>query len=192
MYRAVRNTHLLIGLSLLLFVVAYAASSATAVYRDWFPTDTGTSERMVAVELPGDAGPRELARSLMERHGVRGTLNRIRETRNGFVLVIGRPGTSAEVRYDRRAGRAHISTRRSDFVGMLEAVHFDTAGVGTGYWLQDLWGWFVVAVSLGLIVQGGSGIYLWFRVRAERRIGTILLVVGLAWGVGLIVLLAVA
>jgi hypothetical protein len=128
----------------------------------------------------------------MDHHGLRGKVSDIHKTDDGFRFEFNRTGTNSEVRYITGTGRTQIRTRTTDFMGMLKAIHMGTAGVQTGYWLQNLWGAFVVLVSLSLIVLGCTGIYLWLKIHTERVIGAILLTVSFLWGVTLSVLIFIA
>lgn len=192
MYKLIRNTHLFLGLFLCLFILTYAVSSVPVAYPTWFSSTPTITEREIVVDPEIATTPRALAKELMDHHDLRGRLDEIRNTDDGFRFEIGRTGTFSSVLYNTQTGQVQIRTQASDFTGMLKAIHFGTAGVQTGYWLKNLWGIFVVLVSIALIVLGGTGIYLWFKIHAERLIGTILLTVGLVWGLTLTVLLFIA
>ena len=192
MYQTLRNIHLFLGLFLCLFILTYGVSSVQVAYPGWFSSRPTITEKEIVVGPEMATNPRALAKELMDHHGLQGRLGKIRKTDDGFRFEIGRTGTYSGVRYNAGTGQVQIRTHTNDFVGMLKAIHFGTAGVQTGYWLQNLWGVFVVLVSLALIVLGCTGIYLWFKIHTERVIGTVLLAVGLLWGLTLSVLLFIA
>jgi hypothetical protein len=189
MYRLLRNTHLFLGLFLCLFILTYGVSSLMFAYPTWFSSTPTITEQNLLIDPEVAANPRDLARELMDQQVLRGVLGKIRKNDDGYRFRVYRTGTNVEVRYTTETGIAHIKTRANDFMGMVKAIHVGTVGVQTGYWLQDLWGWFVVLVSVALILLGATGIYLWFNIHAERLIGTVLLTVGLVWGLTLTVLL---
>jgi hypothetical protein len=58
--------------------------------------------------------------------------------------------------------------------------------------MHNIWAAFVVVVSIALILQGLTGTYLWFHFHQERKFGTILLSVNLAYSFGLMVLIRLA
>ena len=64
-----------------------------------------------------------------------------------------------------------------------------TFGVEHEYGPHNLWGVLMLLTSVGLLVLGGTGLYLWFRMRSERRVGSILLAANLVFGVVLIALI---
>jgi hypothetical protein len=76
-------------------------------------------------------------------------------------------------------------------MGMLNRIHH-VGGVWHEFTLTNIWGFFVGVVSVSLLVLGATGIYMWFKLHQERVIGTILLVVGLGYGLTLIVLIRTA
>ena len=187
-----RNTHLFLGLFLCLFILTYAVSSVQIAYPGWFSSTPSITESEIVTSPEMATNPRALAKELMDHHDLRGRLGEIRKTDDGFRFEIARTGTFSRILYNTETGRVQIRTQVNDFTGMLKAIHFSTAGVQTGYWLKNLWGIFTVLVSTALFVLGGTGIYLWFKIHTERLIGTILLTVGLAWGLTLTVLLFIA
>ena len=54
--------------------------------------------------------------------------------------------------------------------------------------IANLWGIFLLLLSLGLFLIGGTGIYLWFKTYEERVIGSVLLGVGLVYGITFMIL----
>ena len=92
-----------------------------------------------------------------------------------------------QIRYSRQNGEAVVSTLRQNFVGMLMGLHV-TYGLWHDDWLSNLWGVFLLLLSLGLFLLGTTGIYLWFKTYEERVIGSVLLGVGLGYGITFMIL----
>lgn len=63
---------------------------------------------------------------------------------------------------------------------MLMSLHV-AHGFWHDHWLINLWGALALLTSLGLFALGGTGIYLWFQTHEERKVGAVLLVVGLSY-----------
>ena len=59
-------------------------------------------------------------------------------------------------------------------------------------WVTNLWGAFTGIASVGLIALALTGIYLWFKLHNERKIGVVLLVVSLAYSLTAMGLLRLA
>ena len=178
MVRWLRNVHLLLGLLALPFLLMYGASAVRLAHGSWFSQKAKHTEREVEVGHFDANSGRELARVLMEQHGVHGELSSVVPIEAGFNLEIERPGHSSQIEYSRYSGRAKIRTSTFDFMRMLTGIHL-TAGFSHSYQIHNIWAVFVVVVSIALILQGLTGIYLWFHFHKERKIGVILLSVNL-------------
>jgi hypothetical protein len=74
---------------------------------------------------------------------------------------------------------------------MLNRIHH-IGGLWHEFNLVNIWAFFVGVVSLALLILGATGIYLWFKIHQERVIGTVLLTLGLGWGLILLVLIRTA
>ena len=188
MYRVLRDTHLLVGLFFLVFVMMFGVSSLHFSHRGWFGSEPAETESTVVVD-PGQAStPRELARHLMEEQGYRGGLDDIRDAEGQIRFNISRIGTVHDVRYTRGAREAQVRTRVFPFMNMMTWMH-TTFGMHHEYAPHNVWGALMFLTSVGLLVLGGTGLYLWFKLRTERRIGAVLLFGNLVFGAGLIALL---
>ena len=69
-------------------------------------------------------------------------------------------------------------------MGMLNRIHH-VGGLWHEYTLTNVWAFFV---AVGLPIPGGTGIYLWFKIHAERIGGVVLMVIGLGFGLTLVVM----
>ncbi len=190
MHSWLRNTHLLAGLFFLSYLLVYGVSSVQMVHRSWFQFRPTASERRVTVRAGQEDG-RTIARQLMDEHDVRGELNQVQKTPTGLRLRIGRPGTNYEVDYVTGTGEARIRQAVAPFQGMLNRLH-TISGLWHEYSLLNFWGGLVGLASLGMLVMGATGVYLWFKLYNERAIGVVLLVISLGYSLTLIVLMRVA
>jgi len=188
MYRVLRDTHLLLGLFLFVPVMMFGVSSLHFSHGSWFGSKPAATQSTVVVD-PGQAStPRELARHLMEEQGYRGGLHDIRDDAGQIHFNISRIGTRHDVDYTRGDREAQVRTRVFPFMDTMTWMHA-TFGVQHEYAPHNVWGALMFLTSVGLLVLGGTGLYLWFKLRAERGIGLILLLGNLAFGATLIVLL---
>ena len=191
MYRWIRNTHLLIGLFSVLFVVMFGVSSIKFSHKNWFEESPPTESRIaIAPEIA--VNPAALARELIGRHGLRGQMRgpgQVTETE--IRCNISRPGTAYQVRYLKDTGVAIVNTRDEGFIGMLASIHA-IHGLKYDYPVLNVWAFLLGLVSFGLIVLGATGIYLWFKLHAERVTGTVMLIIGLAYPLPLVYMLFAA
>jgi hypothetical protein len=188
MYRWLRNVHLVTGLFSVLFLLTYGLSSVQMAHRSWFSLQPGVTEEHITVGTEVPNSPRALARALIDHNGLRGALDEVKETVDGYELRISHPGTEYEVSYSRATGQAKIRMTRANFMGLLNALHH-VAGFSRGDTLEKTWAAIVGLVSVGLILLALTGIYLWFKLYKERRVGVILLAVSLCYSLALAIYL---
>jgi len=186
MHRWLRNTHLLLGLFSFLFLLMYGVSSVHMAHNTWFAPQPKPVESRLDLRPGADA--RAAARELMERGAARGELAQVRKTAAGTSFRVIRPGTVCEVDYSAQTGEARLRILETDFIGMLNRLHH-VQGLWHQYWLINAWGFFVGLASVSLILLGLTGIYLWFKIHAERLAGAILLAASLGYSLALMVLL---
>ena len=130
----------------------------------------------------------QVAAELMAQ-GMRGELAQVSVTKEGANFRIVRPGTVYEVVW--AGGTAQVRTNQANFMGMLNRIHH-IGGLWHEFTLVNVWAFFVGLVALALLILGATGIYLWFKLHQERVIGTVLLALGLGFGLSLIVLIRTA
>jgi hypothetical protein len=184
MWRLIRDTHLVLGMSGFLFVLLYAVSAAQMAHRIRLTPQVSEED----VVLPAGLEARPLAAALMEQRGYGGELGNPQMTPNGFRVTITRPGTNYVVSYDRTTGRARVRRETRSFLGMLNRLHHQN-GLHHADGRLNAWGWALALVSLALLALGVTGVCLWFRLRRERVIGTVLLAGNLAVSLALLVAL---
>ena len=191
MYKVIRNVHLLLASFSLPFLIMYGVSAVQMSHSTWFQMKPAVTEHDLALAA-GQTDARIIARDIMDRQAdVKGELSNVQATDARLSLRIVVPGTVHEVRYDRASGTARIKTSVAGVMGMLNRLHH-----WAGFWHEPLsmkaWAVFVAVVSLGLLLLGASGIYMWFTRRPERRIGIALLAVNLIFAVTILTLLRTA
>ncbi len=174
MHRLIRNTHLLIGLFSVLFLLMYAVSAVQMAHGIPVPSETHDA----SLAVPPGLEPRALANWLMDQRGYDGELGEVKPTPNGSRFRITRAGGNVLVTYDRASGQTTVRETSLGFLGMLNRLHH-FHGLRHETWAGAAWGWELFLVSLALILLGLSGIYLWFKIYKERTTGTILLAANL-------------
>lgn len=191
MYRWFRNFHLIVGLLVFPMVMMYSIS-ALGMANGWFLHKPQVSERTVMLgNSPDMSNARVVALKLMDDYGLRGQLNRIHQTPDGFLLQIGRAGTFYKVEYSRETGKAKIRTTVASFMGLMNRLHH-ISGLGHHFIPIELLAIYVLIASVSLILLGATGIYLWFQFHKERKIGALLLAANLAYSITLLILIRAA
>ena len=191
MYKIIRNVHLLLASFSLPFLIMYGVSAVQMSHSTWFQMKPAVVEREIPLAT-GQSDARLVAREIMSRQpDMKGELSNVQTTASGLTLRIVVPGTVHDVRYDRASGVARIKTSVAGAMGMLNRLHH-----WAGFWHEPLsmkaWAVFVAVVSMGLVLLGASGIYMWFTRRPERRLGIALLTVNLIFAITVLTLLRAA
>jgi hypothetical protein len=171
-YRKVLAVHLCTGMFCLAFLAMYGWSAVQMAHRKWFGLRDRVTEQQYTL-LPGLSDARSVSRLLP----VRGELTGIRLGSSGLVFTVVRPGTVYLVNYAAESGVATVQTHDSGVGGALNRIH-QTQGMWHEDRLANAWAAVLGLVSLGLLVLGASGVYLWLRNQRERVIGAALAVAG--------------
>ena len=131
---------------------------------------------------------RAVARALMENHGLWGDLSQTGQEQDAVRVRVNRPGTVIEAWYHPGTGETRLKINRAPFAGMLVALHHARGWTHESI-SMNLWGALVGLVSIGLMVLGGTGVYLWFKIYKERAVGGVILALSLGFSLTLIVLI---
>jgi hypothetical protein len=185
MYRKMLAVHLCTALFCLSFLAMYGVSAVQLAHRTWIRVNDDVTETHLALP-PGLAGARAVASELMLRHGIDGELVTVFETPAGVNFRIQRPGTLFQMRYQPAGGETAVIVRRGGIGRVLNALH-GAAGMWHGFAPMNAWAAVLGLVSLGLLLLGATGFYLWLRNPKERVAGILLLTGGAAVALTLIV-----
>lgn len=191
MFHLMRNVHLALGLVFTTMAMIFALSSLVIIYRPWLQQSVEESERTVRIEADATWTPRALARELMRTENLAGTLTQVEQEPETIRFRIFRPGTEFRIEYARSTQQATIKTKRWGVLETLVQLH-----VNHGFWHElisvNAWSAFSLLASIGLLLLGATGIYLWFVHHEERLVGGILLGVGLIYGLVTLILTRLA
>lgn len=191
MYTLLRNTHLGAGLFASIVLVAYALSALQMAFPLYRPEPTISEWTIDAIPDLVAGSPRDLARWLMDEHGLRGELTEATPGAGTIGLSIGRPGTSYDVEYAAATRTAHVTTTVDNAVAMLSALH-QVSGVAHEDGGTRAWGWLLLSGSVALLLLAATGVVMWFKRHDDRFVGALVLGAGLAWGLTLLILVRTA
>lgn len=174
MYRVMRNVHLGLGLLFVLMALVFAVSSVVIIYRRWLPATPERSELTIQLSPAAATSPRAAALELMRGHGLQGDLRQIQERGDTVTFQIARPGEAAAVTYTRANGTAVVQLTRQNALETTVQLHTNH-GFWHDYLPANLWAAISFLSSVGLLLLGLTGIYLWFVLYRQRWLGGILL-----------------
>ena len=191
-YLVSRDLHLYLGLFVSPFVIVFAVS---VFFLNHAKVDTSAAASAVTVQNvtipPGIETARgrdavDRARQLLAQVGVEGEIGFIRYVRNEqrLVIPVSKPGLETTLNVD-LSTRSVVVSRRS--TGVLESVAYLHKIPGPhnadirGNWIWTrAWRWLADATVYLLLFISATGLYLWFAIKAERRIGLVLIGAGAA------------
>ena len=188
-YRWTRDLHLYLGLFVSPFVIAFAV---TVFFLNHAKADTAATsvKTFPNVRIPAALNAvrgREAvdrARDLVNQVGVTGEIGFVRYVRQPerFVIPVSKPGLETVIDVDVSTRTAVVSRRAT---GILEAVSYLHKSPGPhnadlrGNWFWTrVWRWLADGTVYLMLFVSATGLYLWFSIKAERRIGLALLGAG--------------
>ena len=195
MYGLIRSLHLFTGLFLAAGLFMYGFSGFVISHQDWFPggkrestTHELTSE--VAVRMPLGLSVQQSApwqQQLADELGLRGRPGKRRQQEGGaedglWTFEYDRPGTSEKLRVRPSSAAVTLTVEAAGFAGIMNRLHhFHGYAGGPRFFL---WGLFVDLASLAMILFPLTGIYLWYRLKKDHRLGWLILGGSTVYGAG--------
>lgn len=193
-YLIIRDLHLYFGLFVSPFVLLFAASVLFLVHV-WLPggpSGSTPTRRRIAEGLQIDpaivaaSGPKRVdaARSVLNQIGVRGEIGFVRHVlkEQKLIVPVSVPGRETTVEIDLARGSAVISERETGLADAAIMLHKlpgpHLADIRMNWGPMVAWRSFADGTAYLVLFISASGIYLWWALRSERRIGLALLGLG--------------
>lgn len=186
--KLLRRTHLYLALFLSPWILMYAASTVVMNHRVLFrslyggppPTFVMEREQLYDAVFPEGSGPEQMAAQILASLGLEGTFNANKRTRDGAV-VINRmdPITPRRITYQPADKKLTLERVPWDTRGYLERMH-RRRGYQYDRPLEDTWAVSVDFFIAAVILWVGSGIWMWWEMKAARRWGVVACAVGIA------------
>ncbi len=191
-YRTVRDLHLYFGLFISPFVLVFAISVVFLVH-SWLPGGQGAegpAQAVAGLRLPPHLDTLEgrervdAVRPVLNELRVKGEVGYISHSEKKHLLEIPVlvPGRETTVDLDYQAGTAAVSTRATGLADALIYLHKSPGphlvAIRGNWFMTRVWRWLADATVYLLFFISVSGIYLWAVLRAERRIGLLLMAAG--------------
>ena len=176
MYRWMRATHGLAGLALASVLTMYALTGVVMIYGEGqrVPASREESKQPLPDAWRGLRGP-QLSAAVRSSLGLRGRADLPRRKAGRTQIIFRRPGARSEVTLDSASGSVEIVRFREGWVRTLAQLHQQNGYEGT--LLNKLWAATVDLAALALILFAASGVYLWWKLGRQRRLGLAVLVV---------------
>jgi hypothetical protein len=191
-YRLTRDLHLYFGLFISPFVLVFSVSVFFFVH-SWIPKlapDTVKKRVVSTVALPGDIeklSGRPLIEALkpaLAKLNVPGEIGFVRHMvkEEELIIPVSIPGRATTVTLNLASHEASVVSRETGLADALMTLHISPGPHGPdirmNWFYIKIWRWFADATVYLTLFISVSGIYLWYMLRAERRVGFILLFAG--------------
>ena len=191
-YWLTRDLHLYLGLFSSPFVLVFSVSVFFLVHA-WRPRiglETSSTRVVSALPLPGDLqtlSGRPLIDALkpaLEKATVRGEVGFVRHMvkEEKLIIPVTIPGRETTVSISIASREATIVTRETGLADALVTLHKSPGQHGPNirmnWFYMRAWRWMADATVYLILFISVSGIYLWYVLRAERKVGFILLFAG--------------
>lgn len=187
-YTWTRDLHLYLGLFVCPFVLVFAVSTISLNHPGWFrpelASESAARETGIAVAVPDGLGTLEQAREILRQLNVTGEIDYVRHSGREprLQIPVTKPGERIQVEADLRAKTAVVERRRQNLSDALRYLHKMPGPHNAkvrGNWIYMAW-WRLLADATvyGVLFLAASGLYLWWILKAERKIGWALLGAG--------------
>lgn len=191
-YRLTRDLHLYLGLFISPFVLVFSISVFFFVH-SWIPKfapETVHTRVVPALTLPADVLKLsgrpliEALKPLLAKMNVPGEIGFVRHLvkEQQLIIPVSIPGRATTVSINLPRREATIVTRETGLADALMTLHISPGQHGPdirmNWFYMRVWRWFADATVYLTLFLTVSGIYLWYMLRAERRVGLILLCAG--------------
>ena len=191
-YRLIRDLHLYLGLFSSPFVLVFAISVFFLVHT-WLPTigsETSNTRVISALPLPEDLqmlSGRPLINALkpiLEKVDVHGEVGFVRHLvkEEKLIIPVTIPGRETTVSISITNREAVIVTRETGLADAMATLHRSPGehapAIRMNWFYMKAWRWLADTTAYLILFISVSGIYLWYVLRAERKVGFVLLFAG--------------
>jgi hypothetical protein len=185
--KIVRRSHMYLALALTPWILVYAASTIVMNHREFVrhvlgiapPEFEKVSEQTYSGIFPEGAAPREKAQQILRDIGLDGAFN-ARMAKDGKLIVVRQDVlTPRRITLDSADSRLTVEREVFHTSAFLERMH-RRRGYQQPYVLDDAWAVSVDAVVIAMVFWVASGLWMWWELRATRRLGFLFGAAGLA------------
>ena len=179
-YRWTRELHLYFGIFICPFLLIFAATTIMLNHR--WKAEVQVEKTSVPVQLQEGVGNFEQAKSVLQQLNLSGEIHLSRRAEKERLHVrVEKPGERTIVAVDLASGIADVKRQHRSIAGALYYLHFNPGPHkirGINWFFSKLWAWLVDTTVYLLLFLTVSGIYMWAVIKAERKIGLIILGAG--------------
>jgi len=173
-----RRAHMYLGLFLAPWMVMYAVSAIVMNHRDFFDAPyRGISpwiketEKLYSEPFPPGAGPKIIAEQILADLSLEGAFN-VQQNKDNKVLTIHRNDliSPRRITYEPQNKKLLIERHKFRFSLLLRGLHH-RRGYQQKHLPDDFWALSVDLVIFSMFFWVFSGLLLWWKIKAIRRLG---------------------
>lgn len=183
-----RKLHIYTGLLFFFFILLFSVSGLMlnhrwAIWEYWSERVEATRE--IEVSLLQEGSDLDKARNIMQQVDIDGEIHFLLHHVQDDILEIRttRPGMKSTIKVHMNSGKGSAKTIELSALDILPSMH-EMSGLHSNIpekknwiWTQ-VWSLLMDLTIVALIVLLFSGLYMWLRMKTERRIGLLCLEVG--------------
>ncbi len=189
LYPWTRELHLYFGLFISPFILVFAVSTIlfNHTFKPWDKSEVQSaqvSSLVIPADVKGGTEGIEPAKQILRQVNVSGEIGFIRHQpeQNRLIIPVSKPGRRITIDVDLSNRTATIERKRTDIWSTLFYLHKSPGPHNakmSGNWIYTrIWDLLVDGVVYLILFLSVSGIYLWAVIKAERKVGLILLGAG--------------
>ena len=179
-YRWTRELHLYFGLFICPYILIFAVTTIMLNHR--WKAEVQVEKTSAAVQIEEGLGNFEQAKSVLQQLNLSGEIHlRGRAEKERLHVRVEKPGERTIVVVDLANRVAHVERQHRSFAGTMYYLHFNPGPHkirGINWFFSKLWAWLVDTTVYLLLFITISGVYMWAVIKAERKIGLVLLGAG--------------
>ncbi len=178
LYLWTRQLHLYLGLFVCPFILVFAISTMLLDH-SWRPKPR-EQKTTVPVQIPEGLERKQRIESILQQLDLTGEIiGRGNVRNNKMVFRVARPGKTRIITVDMVNKTAQIVERSRGLLGTLIYLHFNPGPHKLPNWFfTKVWGMVADTAVYVTLFLSISGIYMWAVIKAERKIGLVLLGAG--------------
>ncbi|MEN3338124.1 MAG: putative PepSY TM-like [Acidobacteriota bacterium] len=185
-----RRMHFYLGLFFLVFLWLFSLTGLLLNHGKWAVAQAANHRREMRYEQPiqPPAGSSEMerARDVMRQLGLVGEIDwpAAPPQPGRMEFNVSRPSDASQVRVDLVQSRASVQHFENSRLAAVRIFHtfsgsrFNTSGSRRDWMLTSVWVFSMDALAAALIVMVLGSYYMWYRLKAKRRLGVIVLTGG--------------
>jgi hypothetical protein len=196
-YRSVRTIHLYFGLFISPFVLIFSISALVLNHTDFInrsnPIKNLPDIKTRIDKIPCDTTDLQTAKGIIKKLGIKGEIDYVSQNENQISFPVILPGLTTKIKINKQTKEVLItkkeegSLRATNFLHKMPGPH-NVKLRGNSLFMQN---WKIVAdlVVYILLFLSASGIFLWYFLKAERKLGWVAIILGAISFTGLLLLL---